>query len=131
MEEKILCLTCNKEKPSGSFHRDSRSSTGFRSCCKVCRTTINKEQYACNRNKILAKKLVRYAPKWLEDDQLEEIEYFYWLAEDLQKITGEEYHVDHIHPLKGKNFSGLHVPWNLQVLPKNLNLKKGNKLIES
>ena len=55
-----------------------------------------------------------------------EIAEFYWLARDLKAITGEDYHVDHIVPLRGKNICGLHVPWNLQVLPSDLNLSKGN-----
>lgn len=65
------------------------------------------------------------SPNWLNKSQLKEIENFYWLAKDLEKITGEKYHVDHIVPLQGKNVCGLHVPWNLQVLPSDINIIKG------
>ena len=52
-------------------------------------------------------------------------------AHDLRKrrdsVTNIVWHVDHIIPLKGKLVSGLHVWYNLQVIPKLLNLRKGNK----
>lgn len=65
-------------------------------------------------------------PSWLTDEQRKQIEYFYQHTNDLLCVTGEMYHVDHIVPLKGTNVCGLHVPWNLQVLPADINCIKSN-----
>lgn len=76
-----------------------------------------------------AKKLQR-TPKWLTRIQHIEIRQFYIDAKKLQWMSNstDPFEVDHIVPLQGKNVSGLHVPWNLQILPKSLNLKKGNRV---
>ena len=67
-------------------------------------------------------------PDWLTQDHLREIETLYWLAKDLKSVSGQEYHIDHIVPLNNPNVCGLHVPWNLQVLPSDINISKSNSL---
>jgi len=73
---------------------------------------------------------LRATPNWLRSEELKQIEDFYKEAQSLKLATGQKYHVDHIVPLQGENVCGLHVPWNLQVIPASENLSKSNKLQE-
>lgn len=67
-------------------------------------------------------------PSWLTESQKLHIECRYSLATMFSNNTGEPYHVDHIIPLNGKTVCGLHVPWNLQVIPAKENLRKSNRI---
>lgn len=73
-----------------------------------------------------AAKLQR-TPKWLTSLHYQQIELFYDAAAKLTKEFGIKMEVDHIIPLQGKNVSGLHVPWNLQVSPLKDNRSKSNR----
>jgi hypothetical protein len=89
-----------------------------------------------NKDKVNAKTAKRRAvrlqatPLWLTTEDFAQIQELYTCAQMFKLYTGEEYHVDHIVPLQGKNVCGLHVPWNLQVIPAKENRSKSNKLQE-
>jgi hypothetical protein len=86
-----------------------------------------------NRHKRTAAQMKRDAskslrtPKWLTEEQLKEIEDFYLMAAQLSTVFPWKHHVDHIVPMQGSTVSGLHVPWNLQILSAKANIQKGNK----
>jgi len=77
---------------------------------------------ALRRTKILVQ-----TPPWLTKEQRDDIINIYQAAAARTLHTNIQHEVDHIVPLRGENVSGLHVPWNLQILTKQENLQKSNK----
>jgi hypothetical protein len=69
---------------------------------------------------------LRACPSWITDDEKWLIEQAYELSQLREQICGGKWHVDHIVPLRGKTVCGLHVPWNLQVIPASINCSKRN-----
>lgn len=74
--------------------------------------------------------LLNRSPNWLSETDKQEISLFYKKARNFELITGIPHEVDHIVPLNGEHVSGLHVPWNLQILTKSNNRKKSNRYLE-
>ena len=87
----------------------------------------NKTAYTAKSAKRRSAKMCA-TPSWLSAIEQAQIQEMYDVAAALTTQTGVKHHVDHIHPLKGGGFSGLHVPWNLQVLRATENLSKGARL---
>jgi 5-methylcytosine-specific restriction endonuclease McrA len=82
-----------------------------------------------------AKGMKRYAdrtgqtPKWVGRALNSEIEGFYMYCQIFNSYKSnieDKFQVDHIVPIKGKQVSGLHLPWNLQVLTGRDNVQKSN-----
>lgn len=67
-------------------------------------------------------------PLWLTKEHHAEMAATFRRAKQIEKMTGVKMHVDHIVPIKGKNATGLHVPWNLRVIPAPENTSKRNTL---
>jgi 5-methylcytosine-specific restriction endonuclease McrA len=74
---------------------------------------------------------------WLTKGQHQEIREFYRCARELTRQTGIAHEVDHIVPLRGKQWlnghlievRGFHAPWNLQIITAKENNKKLNKFL--
>lgn len=95
-----------------------------------------KKSYENNKDKRFANSALyrarkrNAAPKWLSKEMQLEIENLFKIAKELTEKTGIKHEVDHVIPLKGENVSGLHVPWNLQVITMFENRSKHNRIKE-
>jgi hypothetical protein len=105
----------------------------YREANKQTRYQHKKQWIEKNRGKVNSYNSFRHSqkkqrtPVWLTDMDKLKIQCLYQLAAMYSKESGEEWHVDHFVPLQGENVSGLHVPWNLRVIPASVNLRKYNK----
>ena len=93
-----------------------------------------RDKYKVEKSAYLQDKCVKYRamkknriPSWLTEDEKIRIRCYYQVAAMYNREGLDIYHVDHIVPLQGKTVSGLHVPWNLQVIPAKLNWQKSNR----
>ena len=135
-----VCKSCEKVRQSERYERNrtevlEKTKAYGKANRHVTRKAsskyhkLNKDKSAKRAAKRRAQKL-KATPEWLSNDQLLFIESFYTQARDCELVSGEKYHVDHIVPLQGRNVCGLHVPWNLQVLPSDINISKSNQHYE-
>ena len=96
--------------------RDALRAAG-RAYCKN-----NRDQANAGQARYRAAKL-RATPSWADQAAIKAV---YTEAKRLSE-SGIPHHVDHIYPLVSDWVCGLHVEWNLQVIPAQENRKKGNR----
>ncbi len=129
---KKLCTGCNEFKDTDKFSPFKDSLDGLRPRCHKCteiqsnkwRKTPAGAAYHKLKMRAYSKRVRQATPQWVDKSACNEI---YKEAIRKQEQEGITYEVDHIVPIRGKDVSGLHVPWNLQVLPAVLNARKSNK----
>lgn len=149
------CSKCSTLKPLSEYNADRSKSDGRYPSCKMCSRKTCRATFAKNREGHLAAKRrwkdanrarhraqslawakgnpeaaaqrsARYrerlklaTPAWVDLAALVAI----------KKSCPKGWHVDHIHPLSGDGFCGLNVPWNVHVVPAEVNFKKSTKLL--
>ena len=147
------CNTCKEIKSTKEFSIKTRTRTdGSKyittpSACKVCKNLKNVKYRKENpevgrayrkspkrkadlkmRNRIRnIRKSHPAVPNWLTLEQKKEIRKLHLKQKQIRDTQNKEYHIDHIVPLNGETVCGLHVPWNLQLIPEKENLSKSNK----
>ncbi len=84
----------------------------------------NNRAYITEANRRRKAHVKQATPK---DVDLDHIRRFYIVAQFLKEHLNEDYHVDHIVPLRSKVVCGFHCPENLQLIPALDNLQKGNR----
>jgi hypothetical protein len=138
-----LCKQCG-ETAHGSFYDHVKSK------CKPCYIEHYKKKYLEQRDK-----KIEYQKEWNNKNRRKRAEYkakeytarslakrkglsaedrnwmtaIYKSCVEVTACTGVLHHVDHVLPIRSKEVCGLHVPWNLQIIPAEENIHKGNKLI--
>lgn len=119
-----VCRKCKKAlEITQNFYKHPSHKDGYRTMCKTCMISENygrikldmKRHYQVTRRNWIKRQ--QSTPDWVD---LKEIYAIY-------KKCPKGYEVDHIIPVNNKNVCGLTVPWNLQYLPSELNLKKNNR----
>jgi len=142
------CNLCKELKSLDDYHNCKSFPLGKVYTCKICaraktlkwnkensdrKKAVAKEEYKRNKASYIARVAKRNAtklkatPLWLTQKQLNDITKIYKACTRVSESTGKTHHVDHIVPLQGRNVCGLHVPWNLAILPASMNLSKHNK----
>ena len=97
------------------------------------RSKYNSKWLKENRDSAAARCATRVAiklcakPKWADDEKIKSI---YRRSAELTRETGVQHQVDHIYPLQGKRVCGLHCESNLQILTREQNISKLNRMPE-
>lgn len=83
----------------------------------------NLAKYAASNARRQAAK-TKSIPKWANRRLIDD---YYLRASSWSKLSGEEWHVDHIVPLRSNLVCGLHWEGNLRLMPAFQNVAKGNR----
>lgn len=146
-----VCTKCKKDKPLSEYSKERGSPDGLQWRCKKCRhdyynahkehdnkrnnewywknkevrNTKSNENYQANKEAYTKRTKKRVSK--LAQASLGIYEQTRPIIRKIFNNRPSGYSMDHIIPITNTDVCGLHVPWNLQYLPKSKNIQKGTK----
>ena len=116
---------CNPEKFKSDKAKYQKAHPE-QTCAKTLRWQTKHPGYCRAQYQNYMTRQIFAMPSWVNAKDITAV---YNKCQAISKRTGILHHVDHIIPLRGKLVSGLHIPWNLQILSAHDNCSKSNKFI--
>lgn len=133
MSHKHLCPDCLSEFKKSPIGRKARKTgIGWGKDCWPKEVFHFEETRKCKKHHAQALSdsaarragLTKATPKLADRKEIKKV---YSDCIERTNATGVPHEVDHIVPLNGEMVSGLHVHWNLQVIPASENRFKSNR----
>lgn len=116
----------NKDKKL-AYAKSYRKTHKYQQINKISRMKHIETVRRLVRERVLSIKAA--TPKWLTASHFFQMREMVKIRNEVQWLSEARLSIDHIIPLKGPIVCGLHVPWNLQIIPLADNLAKGTKLV--
>lgn len=135
------CKQCKKKKDKLYYEANkesilARNEKAKKLICSKKLMEYRRKWKSKNFEKVNSDGMKRYArktnqtPAWLGKADYAEIDGFYLFCKvfnSYKTVRDDKLQVDHIVPIRGKKVSGMHVPWNLQVITSRDNVQKSSK----
>lgn len=127
----FVCKDCDKERAKAYYLKNKKKvqarTDAYRKENIDKHRVYSKRHYEANKHQYRQKEMAyqiakrQQTPEWLTKPYVTEMEGLYQFCQIFP-----EFQVDHIVPIKGKQVSGLHVPWNLRAITRGENVQKSN-----
>lgn len=114
------CCECKRQKDQKNRQKNAAYNRDYRAA--------NLDLYRLHMSKRRAAMLNR-TPAWFGELDEFVMQQAIELAEIRKEVSGLEWHVDHMIPLRCDRVSGLHCAANLQVIPASLNRQKRHRFM--
>ena len=105
------------------YYESNKDVNRERNCARARQWAQDNPQRHAKRAIRYTKRLRSATPKWT---RVAVMNVYYDKRDELNKLWGTKFEVDHIVPLNSEFVCGLHCPDNLQLLDKDLNAAKNN-----